>query len=480
MTKPRKFLRTCVVSNFNKLPFFRRVVLVHLLSILSLSFIALKNCKVRKIPCILALAAACVFTFTPINAEAFDWLLEDSLTAVGSCGSALEGALSSGTSCLLGSGVNLMLKKSIDSADKFGKKAFGENFQFFGDLSYQSGTGFINDLDVVIPLAFTDKERRSRSSLFLQQGITRWRDSEGDTRDDLRIGVAYRFRTSDKPDSDVIGMSAFSLHSAELGHQVLASRLDYAGRWGTGSLTYFLPTTSWLPTDPGFEERALEGMELGLNLKLTTTVRANLTAYRWQAENGSGGWKEGARFGVDWRPHPWLNFTADYDGVGGSKASSSFLVRVSVPIGGSSRQKPQWEGLGVWPKNNLPNVFNLWRPIDKIGRIKIARRINTSDLPRLVNIRPLQNNIESGKALQVKLSIPVAAPEDVRVRVRLVPGGGENPAVPGEDFRDKIITATIRRGARDTVVSLPLIRNDEMRKPRSLRIITVTRNFEKK
>ena len=463
----------------NKMSFIQRIMLNDLSSVSSLFFLAPARSPARKIPRILVLTAACVFTFTPIDTDAFDWLLEDSLTAVGGCGSAFEGALSSGTSCLLGSGVNLMLKKSMDSVDKFGKKAFGENFQFFGDLSYQSGTGFMNDLDVVIPLAFTDKDRRTRSSLFLQKGITRWRDSEGDTRDDLRIGVAYRFRTSDKPDADIVGMSAFSLHSAEWGHQVLASRLDYAGRWGTGSLTYFLPATNWLPTDPGYEERALEGMELGLNLKLTTTVRANLTAYRWQAEDGSDEWNEGARFGVDWRPHPWLSFTADYDGVGGSKTSSSFLAKVSVPIGGPSGQKPQWEGLGELPKNNLPGVFNLWRPIDKIGRIKIARRINTSDLPNLVNIRPLQNNIESGKTLQVKLSIPVAAPEDVRVRVRLAPGGGANPAVPGEDFHDEIITATIRRGARDTVVSLPLIRNDEMQKPRSLRIITVSRNFQK-
>ena len=132
-----------------------------------------------------------------------------------------------------------MLKKSIDSADQYGKTVFGENFKFFGDLTYQSGAGFVNDLDVVIPLAFTDKDQRTRSSLFLQQGITRWRDSQGDSRDDLRIGVAYRFRLTDKPDSDVVGLSAFSLHNAEWGHQVLTSRVDYAGRWGTGSLHVF-------------------------------------------------------------------------------------------------------------------------------------------------------------------------------------------------------------------------------------------------
>ena len=369
-----------------------------------------------------------------------------------------------------------MLKKSIDSADQYGKTVFGENFKFFGDFSYQSGTGFVNDLDVVIPLAFTDKDQRTRSSLFLQQGITRWRDSEGDSRDDLRIGVAYRFRLTDKPDSDVVGLSAFSLHNAEWGHQVLTSRVDYAGRWGTGSLTYFMPTTNWRPTDFGYEERALEGMELGLNLKLTTTIRANLTAYRWQAEDGSDEWNEGARMGVDWRPHPWLSFSAGQDGIGGGKDSSSFLAKVSIPIGGPSRPKPSWEGFGVLPKNGLPSVFNLWRPVDKIGRIKVARRIRTFDAAGLVSVRPLKTRIVSGNAVQVQLSLPGVATEDVRVRVRLAPGRGANPAVPGEDFHDEIVEATIPRGERSTVVSIPLIHNDKMQSPRSVRVITVTKN----
>ncbi len=443
----------------------------------SLSFLASAIRVVRAIPRIIALAAALIFS--PVQSDAFDWFLKDSLTAAGSCGTAIDGTLSGGTSCLLDGGANLLLKKSMDSANEFGKKAFGENFRFFGDLSYQSGTGFVNDLDVVIPLAFKDKDRRTRSSLFLQQGVTRWRDSGGDSRDDLRIGMAYRFRLTDEPDSDVVGMSAFSLHSADWGHQVLASRVDYAGRWGTGSLTYFLPATSWRPTDPGYEERALEGVELGLDLKLTTTLRANLTAYRWQAEDGSDEWDEGARLGVDWRPHPWLNLSAGYDGIGGGKTSSSFLAKVSVPIGGPSKPKPRWEGLGTLPRNAVPGVFNLWRPVDKIGRIKVARRIKTSGLSGLVNIRPLQNSIVSGEALRVKLSLPVAAPEDVQVRVRLAPGGGANPAVPGVDFHDGIITATIREGEKDAVVSLPLIRNNDMRKPRSLKIIKVSRNVEK-
>ena len=93
-----------------------------------------------------------------------------------------------------------------------------------------------------------------------------------------------------------------------------------------------------------------------------------------------------------------------------------------------------------------------------------------------MSVRPLKGSVFSGEALRVKLSLPVAAPEDVLVRVRLAPGDGANPAVPGIDFHDEIITATIRRGEKDAVVSLPLIRNDDMRTPRSLKIIKVSQN----
>ena len=107
----------------------------------SLSFVVAASRAVRGISRTLALAAAIVFVFSALEVEAFDWLLEDSLTAVSSCGSAFDDTSSSGTRCLLGSGLNLMLKKGMDSANEYGKKAFGENFRFFGDLTHQSGTG---------------------------------------------------------------------------------------------------------------------------------------------------------------------------------------------------------------------------------------------------------------------------------------------------------------------------------------------------
>lgn len=420
----------------------------------------------------LTAALAAMLVFAPTKAGAFDWLWSDSATAASGCGSAFEGALSDGTDCFFDSGLNLMLRRGIDSANQVGKKVIGENFQFFGDFSYQGDAGFANDLDMVIPLAFTDP--KSGASLFWQQGITRWRDSLGDSRDDLRFGVAYRFRLTGKPDSDIVGVSAFSLHNPERGHQVLASRVDYAGRWGTGSLTHFLPVTDWRSVDFAHEERALEGVELGLNLDVTTTIRANLTASAREAEDGSNEWEREARLGGDWRPHPWLSFNAGYGGIGGGEGSSSFLAQVSIPIGGPSRRAPGWEGLGAPPEGNSPGVYKLWRPVDKIGRIKVARRIKPSLLPELVQIRLEQNRVISGESLKVKLSLPVKATADVRMRVRLAPGSGPNPVVPGEDFHDKIIEATIRRGETHALISIPFIRNDNMRSPRSFRIVKVS------
>ena len=61
-----------------------------------------------------------------------------------------------------------------------------------------------------------------------------------------------------------------------------------------------------------------------------------------------------------------------------------------------------------------------------------------------------------------------AAPEDIRVEVRLVPGGGDNPAVPGEDFVDQSVELTISQGATTGAVSIQLLRNDDIQENRSL------------
>ena len=61
-----------------------------------------------------------------------------------------------------------------------------------------------------------------------------------------------------------------------------------------------------------------------------------------------------------------------------------------------------------------------------------------------------------------------AAPEDIRVEVRLVPGSGNHPAVPGEDFVDQPVEMTIPGGATSGRVTIQLLRNDGQQENRSL------------
>ena len=49
-----------------------------------------------------------------------------------------------------------------------------------------------------------------------------------------------------------------------------------------------------------------------------------------------------------------------------------------------------------------------------------------------------------------------------------MPGSGDNPAVPGEDFVDQPVELTIAQGATTGSVSIQLLRNNDVRENRSL------------
>ena len=201
---------------------------------------------------------------------------------------------------------------------------------------------------------------------------------------------------------------------------------------------------------------------------VTTTVRADVTGYRWQSEDAANEWLLGTRLGFDWRPHPWLTLNADYDRAIDGRDSVSALARLTVPLGGSSKQLPSWEGLGVAAGGSAPDDGDLWRPVDDVGRIKVATRADVSALVESAEIRFLQDTVGSGEAVRLEIVLSSAAPEDIRVEVRLVPGGGDNPAVPGEDFVDQPVELTIGQGATTGSVIIQLLRNDDIQENRSL------------
>ncbi len=98
----------------------------------------------------------------------------------------------------------------------------------------------------------------------------------------------------------------------------------------------------------------------------------------------------------------------------------------------------------------------------------MATRSPVESIVDRAEVRFLQDSVGSGGLLRLEIVLPAAAPEDIRVSVRLVPGSGNNPAVPGEDFVDEPVETTIAKGARTKRVFVQLLRNAGMRENRSL------------
>ena len=421
----------------------------------------------------LIVAAGLVLGSSVASADMGGWLRNESIVGAGGCESALNETASEGVRCVAALGLSRLLEEGTRLATEQGKQAFGEHFQVVGNLAWSPNrNGLVGDLDAVFPFS-PSAEPEDDSSLFFQQGITRWRDDAGAVRNDLRQGIVRRFRISDAADADILGVSVFFLHGLEHRHQVLVPALDYTGSWGTGSIRYFMPATSWRETRTGYEERALEGAELGLRFALTTTLDLNATGYRWRDEDDLETWSTGARLRLDWRPHSWMNLALGYDGIGDAEESASLLVGLAIPFEGR-RKLPRWEGFGFAAGGSRPDASNLWTPMDGVGQIRVAERsVSTEPLvepTQEVQARFLQDTVVTGESVQVEVSLAAPATEDVRVSVSLVPGSGSNPAVPGVDFVDEPVETTISQGSTSVVVSMPLLHNGDMTEPRPLRV----------
>ena len=194
----------------------------------------------------LTAAFALILTFGVLPAKANDlsvWAAlerpDDALlSGLQGCGHALDDGMSGGSRCLVGWTVDHLLLDALTRfASEQGQMVFGEHFRIANSLSYSPyGDGLNGGIDVVLPLmsSTASGSASSRSSaLFFQQGVTRWIDEHGSTRNDIRVGVVRRFGlTEENAMSDVVGISAFVQQSREFQHTRLVASSDYAGTWG--------------------------------------------------------------------------------------------------------------------------------------------------------------------------------------------------------------------------------------------------------
>ena len=239
--------------------------------------------------------------------------------------------------------------------------------------------GLAGSLDAVIPLhAFSSANNVETRAFFLQNGLTRWTDSHGLDRTDIRYGLVNRYAVPGWLGSGVLGASVFFQENLERGHQRVVTGFDYASRLGSSSLTYFMPTTGWRPGRPGYDEHALEGVEYAFRRDATSTISMNAAAGRWRTEAGLEEWDTRGRVGVDWKPHPWFAIGGSWDDIGAVDDFLQLRATVGIAFGGGHEARARWEGLGrtgADPDDEDSSLAgDVWRSVADIGQINFAEQ----------------------------------------------------------------------------------------------------------
>ncbi|MCY4485499.1 MAG: inverse autotransporter beta domain-containing protein [Deltaproteobacteria bacterium] len=410
--------------------------------------------------------------------QAFDRPAVLLLSGLQGCAPTLRDDASEVSRCLAGWSINeLLLDAMTRLATERGQAIFGRNFRIVNNLSHSpAGSGLRGGLDVVLPFGsstLSGAARPESSAFFLQNGLTRWVDERGSSRNDYRAGAVRRFDLSGQGAlSGILGVSAFMQQSREYQHTRLVVGADYGGKWGRGTINMFMPATGWRPTHTGYEERALAGTELVLQFNLTTTLSMKTALARWEDEDGLGEWSTKGRVAVEWRPHRWFNIGASWSDSGTHHDSHEFRLAFSMPLG--DMRQPQWEGMGAVGGGPTPSSLDAWSPVANVGAIQVATRKRARvDPVSEATVRFLQESATTGDQISLEVRLSAVTSRDLDFVVTLAPGTGTNPAVPGVDYFDEPIPVTIPAGTSSAAVIIQLPLNAELNESRSL-MATVT------
>jgi len=373
-----------------------------------------------------------------------------------------------------------------------GERLLGEHFSLTDDLSFRFGEGLQGNVDLVMPLAGGRSGASfqaggsagggERRAWFVQQGASIWLDDEGRRRHDLRLGLVGR-TPAWQGRGGVLGLSFFQQYNLERGHSRSVMGLDWAGPRATAAFNYYLPATGWVASSRlGYEEQALEGMEVSGRFELPHAFELEGAVSRWRIPGGSG-YSRASRVGLSWQYNRWVELHTGWRASGidaGGHRGWITGIQLSIPLGDrrnsprSVREVARYEGSRARATQHFGAAAsgNLWRPVEQEGQIAVAQRdiadARHSDGNGEVVVRFVQTTAESGNAIEMKVSLARPAARDLFYELRLRPGDGENPAVEGEDFNGAPILLRIPRGKTLEVVSAQLLLNDDMQTPRSL------------
>ena len=412
---------------------------------------------------------------------------------ISGCGNTVQAGVRHAAACAID---RTVLPMALNLMEASGKKAFGNHFSITNNLSYMSGQQLQGNVDIVMPLAsggngflslLSFGNGKDGSALFLQQGTTFWTDNDGLKRHDMRLGLVSRFQPLATRD-DVFGISLFQQHNLEYGHSRIVSSLDWvAGSSSSFAFNYYLPTTGWRATVPGYEEQALAGMEVSGNFELPLSLKLTGAMGQWNVP-GEAIQSRSSRVGMTWTYNPWVSFTTNWrESQIEDSGSRGFSVgaQLSFPFGGKSDLVP--ESLSTLltyagrrfaddtGQTGLQLQNQAWRPVEQTGQILSVRRAvtpvetaETAGDTAGIRLEFLQGTASSGAEIKIKVSLSEPASEDRQYWLHLQPGEGNNPAVAGQDFSSEPIVVLINRGERERIVTVALLRNTAIRTPRSL------------
>ena len=449
--------------------------------------LAISSCMEKKgisLAFYLAVFAIPLFATAPVSAQTLsasgDLEALMSETAVASCirssrGDSIGDLASASSRCLAGSVINKVIDTATVLVNETAQEGIHQNFKIVNHLNYSPTDGDLRgDLDVVVPLSFSGfggsmLSSQKPNALFLQQGVTTWKDGHSLRRNDLRFGVVRRFAVSEE--SGIFGVSAFIQQNLERGHKRMVAGMDYRGKFGVGSFTYFQPMTGWREGRPEHQERPREGMELGFRMDLTTAVKLDTAVGRWENRSwpSSERWKTGGRIGLRFKPHTWLDFGVSYNSFGsGSNDSIAYSMTFHRPLGGGAQKQPTWNGLGRFAGGTAPSASDAWRPISNVDRIEYVERASIWGIAEGATVRFLQDVVVSGEEVRMEVSLASTVSQDARLMVRLMPGDGDNPVVPGRDYVNEPVEVIVPAGASRAEFSIRLLLNPDMTRNRTL------------
>lgn len=359
-----------------------------------------------------------------------------------------------------------------------GQELLGKEARYFGRMGWDYEEGFRGELDTIVPLTTSPASAqvlrlpgRLSRALFLQAGVTTWRD-DGTHRADARMGVIYRFGLSDGLKAGVVGAMTFLQEDLRTNHRRWVTGLDYLTRRLSGSFHYYLPMTDWRINRNGLEQRPLAGMKLDFRARLLPNVHARTSFSRWEISDGQR-WDTESSLAVAWHPSPWFRVFGRYgwerdDGdemVGG--------IAATISLGGAKRRYGRLTGLvRMADEGEKTGLDALWRPAEALEPIRYAERSrgdeNCADDGDGASLSFTQGAANSGDTIGLEAELPTPSCDGLTVTARLIPGAGSNPAVPGVDYDDSPIDIKIVEGQRRGVAYFTLLNNAALAEERSL------------